>query len=166
MVRPKVHRLSSEIFFKPYGFDPRSIWTVYRFFFSYWNNLLVKWVSFCWISDDEDYLYVCVCVCVCVAYSSTRFREVSRSLTLRHTTLCRNTPEEEMSSHKGNTQHSQLTDIRAPFGIQIRNPIKRETEESRLIPRCHWDRQMIWDGWKQNGTRYKTQKTEKLNFGN
>jgi hypothetical protein len=70
--------------------------------------------------------------------------EVSRSHTVRHTTLYRTSLHEGSARRRNlyltNTHHSPETDIHAPGGSRTLNPTQWAAEDLRLRPRGDWDR--------------------------
>ena len=60
------------------------------------------------------------------------------------------------TSVPANTQHSERH-IRAPGGIRTHNPSKRVAADSRLIPRGHWDRPILYILLVSNGSLFSNE---------
>jgi hypothetical protein len=71
---------------------------------------------------------------------------VSRSHTHWLTTVCRTLLDAWSTRRRGNTQHSQETDIHDSGGIRTRNPSKRAVANPRPRLLHHWDRYYMIQG--------------------
>ena len=100
-------------------------------------------------AETADNLYTLVCLFVCLFVFGGKapvdqgllIHEVSRS----HSTMHHS--RQDSSSQRplpDNTQHSQLSDIRAPREIRTHNLSRRVAAGLRLRPHGHWDRRTQW----------------------